>query len=150
MSSRYQAMLAAVMAQLAVINPARVVTRTWADFDQRPPEDLQAGVWIVRPARVGPYNYETSDNGTATDSLRATQLAPMQITILGQRVLGATANGEDVDAAEFELIDELEQLADAAMEIDGLERLVLQDVQMSQQIECPYCWVHSTWNVSAL
>lgn len=151
MSTRYAPMLADVMALLAGISPARKVTRNWKDFAKQPQAELQAGIWIVRPAGTGPYPYETSDNGGATDGLRATQHAPLRITILGQQVLPANADGAAVDAAEFQMIHELEQLADAAIDTDGLEALrLVGDVQMSQQIECPYAWVHSTWEVSAL
>ncbi len=151
MSTRYAPMLADVIELLETINPARKVTRNWKDFAQQPKADIKAGIWIVRPAGVGPYPYETSDNGGATDSLRATQHAPLRITILGQRLLDTGADGEDVDAAEFEMVHELEQLADAAIDTAGLEALKLVgEVQMSQQIECPYAWVLSTWEVSAL
>lgn len=148
MSTRYPQLLAGIATALGAINPARMVTRTWQDFGYRPAADLARGVWVVRPADIGPYDYETSDNQTATDSLRATQISPLQVTILGQLQLAQGATGEDVDAAEFGLIHELEQLADAAMAIPGLEGLRLQRVQMSQQIECPYAWVMSTWTIS--
>lgn len=150
MSTRYVPMLADVAALLATINPQRVLTRNWKDFANQKQADLKLGIWIVRPAGIGPYPYETSDNGGATDSLRATQCAPLHLTLLCQQELPTAATGADVDAAEFQMIHELEQLADAAMDTAGLEALQLLDVKMSQQIECPYAWVHSTWKVSAL
>ncbi len=45
------------------------------------------------------------------------------------------------------MIHELEQLADRAIETDGLAALLLKDVAMSQQVEAPYAWVFSTWEV---
>lgn len=150
MSTRYSAMLAAMAAALATINPDRVVTRRWRDFDHQTESDLRKGIFIVRPASIGPYPYETSDNGGATDDLRATQHGRVQLTIVGQIYLGEQANGEDVDAAEFALIHELETLADQLMEDDKLVAVVLKTVQMSQQIECPYAWVHTTWEEVSL
>lgn len=150
MSTRYLPILAEVVTQLQTISPARLVTRNWADFAQRPPADLARGIWIVRSGRIGPYPYEVSDNGGATDGLRATENARMQLTIVGQIELPPGAEGTDVDAAEFQMIHELEQLADAAIETDVLCALLLKDVQMSQQIETPYAWVSSTWEVFSL
>lgn len=150
MSTRYPPMLASIATLLGSLAPGRLVTREWRDFANQPRPALQGGIWIVRPAGVGPYPYETSDNGGATDSLRATQHAALHLTLLCQQELVSAATGADVDAAEFQMIHELEQLADAAMDTDGLESLQLLDVKMSQQIECPFAWVHSTWKVFAL
>lgn len=150
MSERYVPLLDAIAERLREINPARVVTRNWKPFQNRRREDLVAGVWTVRTSGITRYPYEVSDGQFDTDSLRATENGRMRIVIVGQLQLANAATGEDIDAAEFGLIHELEQLADAAIETEGLEALLLKDVAMSQQVEAPFAWVFSTWEVFSI
>lgn len=140
-------LLAAAFADAA---PGRVITRNWIDFAQQPAEDLERGIWIVRWSGMGPLSYETSDNNGVTDGMRATQVAPLEFTVLCQRELHAEATGEDVDAAELEMLDELDAVASAVIDMPGGETLQLVNVVPSQQIECPFAWVLSTWKATAL
>lgn len=147
MSERYIPLLDGIKAQLQAIAPGRVVTRNWKPFQNCAQADLARGIWTIRTSGIPRYPYEASDGQFATDSLRATENGRMRIVIVGQLQLPPGATGEAIDAAEFELINELEQLADRAIETDGLEALLLKDVAMSQQVEAPFAWVYSTWEV---
>lgn len=147
--SRYVATLTAMVEQLREINPDRVVDRSWEDFAERSQDDMRRGVWMVLPAGIPSYPYEVSDGQFDSDSLRATQHGRQAITVVGQILLPEPATGEDVDLAEFELIHELEQLADAVMTDERTQTLLLRDVQQSQQAERPYAWVVSTWAAMA-
>jgi len=147
MSTRYLPILQAITERLGEINPDRLVTREWKDFALRQDPDLRRGVWMVLFGGITRYPYETSDNGMDTDVLRASENGRVRISIVGQVLLDAGATGLDVEEAEFVLIHELEQLADEAMATEPLQALVLQSVVNSQQIETPYAWVVSTWEV---
>ena len=147
MSTRYLPLLNAIRGALAQINDQRVVTRNWDDFANRPQPELQKGVWIIRPGGITSYPYEVSDNQFDSDSLRATEHGRLRVTVIGQQQLAPNCTGEDVDEAEFQMIHELEQLADDAMQIDGLQTLLLKSVRMSEQVEKPMAWVASTWEV---
>lgn len=148
--SDYAAQLDAIVAALQAINPDRVVTREYQDFANRAQSTLQAGVWSVLPGGVKRYAYEVSDNGGPTDSLRATEHGTFVVTIVGQLLLPEDCTGVDVDNAEFAMLQELEALADAAMDTPGIEALQLLDAQMSGQLERPYAWVTSTWETFPL
>ncbi len=147
---RYADQLAAVVDRLNTINPDRVVTRHWTDFANQKQPDLQKGVWLLRPAGVARYPYEVSDNQDPSSSLRATEHGHFRFVLVGRLLLPVDCTGQDVDDAEFELISELEQLADEAMDTEGLQALLLKEVRQSQQVELPYAWVMSTWEVIPL
>lgn len=151
MSTRYMPLLAAVVTRLQAINAARVVTRTWEDFVNRDESELLAGVWMVLSSGIGRYPYEVSDGQFATDGLRATENGRLSVTVVGQLLLpDPNVSGEAIDAAEFDLIAELEQLADDAIETVDLVALKLNRVQMSQQVDRPLAWVFSEWEVFPL
>lgn len=147
MSERYIPLLDGIKAQLQAIAPDRVVTRNWKPFQNCKPDDLARGIWTIRTSGIPRYPYEASDGQFDTDVLRASENGRMRIVIVGQLQLATNATGEEIDAAEFGLIHELEQLADRAIETTGLEALLLKDVAMSQQVEAPFAWVYSTWEV---
>lgn len=148
--SRIATLLDALADALALAGPDRLVTRNWTDFANHQAEDLERGIWTVRWSGMGPLTYETSDNNGITDGMRATQVAPLEFTVLCQQELPANATGEDVDTAELAMLDELDAVAAAVIDIPGAETLQLVTVVPSQQIECPFAWVLSTWKATAL
>lgn len=151
MSTRYLPMLEEIKAQLAAINPARVVTRSYRDFKNRQQEDLLAGVWMVVSAGVRSYPYEVSDGQFDSDSLRATEHGRLVVRITGQLLLAdPDSDGEAIDAAEFQLLHEVEQLADAVIEIPDLMALVLKNARTSQQVDAPLAWLDTEWEVFPL
>lgn len=150
MSTRYKPLLAAIVTALQAVNPARLVTRSYADFANRDQALLLAGLWTVQPGGITGYPYEVSDGGFATDSLRASEHGRLLVRITGQLLLPGEPTGLQIDDAEFDLVHELERLADAAIEHPLLAALQLNDVRMSAQIENPYAWVDSTWDVFPL
>lgn len=150
MSTRYLPILQAITARLQAINGGRLVSREWKDFGQRQDVDMRRGVYMVLFGGITSYPYEASDSQFDTDSLRATENGRIRLTIVGQQLLGPDASGVDVEEAEFVMVHELEQLADDAMETEPLQALLLKSVHTSQQIETPYAWVVSTWEVFSL
>ncbi len=150
MTSRYVTLLEAMNAALAALAPARIVTRDYLPFNLRAQPDLELGIYTILPGPIGPYPYEVSDNQGATDSLRATQCARQRIVVIGQLLLPESATGVDVDNAEFEMLAELEGLADDAIETDTLIALKLLSARPSGQVERPYAWIHTEWEVFPL
>lgn len=148
--SRYVTLLEAMKVALAARAAGRVVTRDYLPFNLRAQPDLEAGIYTILPGPIGPYPYEVSDNGGATDSLRATECARLRVTVIGQMLLPEGAAGVDVDAAEFEMLAELEALADDAIETETLIALKLLSARPSGQVESPYAWIHTEWEVFPL
>lgn len=150
MSERYGPLLEAVKTAMGAINVDRVVTREWKRLQDYPQSDLERGIWTIRFAGVDRYPYEASDSQLDTDDARATANGRVRLTIIGQLKLAEDASGLDIEAAELALIHELEQLADEAIETDELMALLIKDATTSQQVEAPYAWVYSTWEVFPL
>lgn len=151
MSTRYLPMLEAIKAQLEAINPARIVTRSYKDFRNRPQEDLLAGVWMVISSGVRSYPYEVSDNQVDSDTLRATEHGRLVVRITGQLLLpDPDSDGAAIEAADFALLHEVEQLADAAIEVPDLMALVLKSARTSQQVDAPLAWLDTEWEVFPL
>lgn len=136
----YKAILRELMNELRIVAPNRVLTRRYVPFQNRKKEELQRGVFCVTPAGVDAYPYEH----------RPGDLGRFQIFIAAQGVVHDKAPEDAVDDAEFEAMNQLEALA--AREFDRpdiLAALTLLSVQQSAQIEHPYWWVLSRWEVFA-
>lgn len=150
MTSRYDILLDAAKTALASIAPDRLVTRTYLPFALHKQSDLVRGVFTILPGRIGPYPYEVSDNQGITDDMRATQCARLRFAVIGQLLLPESVTGEEIDHAEFELLSELERLADEAIELDTLMALKLLSALPSGQVEKPNAWIHTEWEVFPL
>lgn len=146
--SRYLPLLDTLKARLAEIAPNRLVTRKYDDFANREQSsEMAGGVYQILAGGVRSYDYETSDQQDASSSLRATAASRFRFVVIGQQWLGDHADGEAVEAAEFQMVAELEQLADEALELDGLHGLLLKRCDTSTQRETPFAWVVSEWEV---
>jgi hypothetical protein len=143
MASNYDALLEAVKTKLEAIAPGRLVTRSFVEFDQRGDAALQAGVFSILPRGVMSYPYERSD----TEGSIQTDLGWFGFVIVGQSRIAEGAPGVEIDEREFEMIAELEQLADQAIEDEELAELYIDEATMSGQVEAPYCWVATTWRI---
>lgn len=138
--TNYSAILAAVLAELAIVAPNRKLTREYQDFAQRRVEDLRRGVITVLPAGVSSYPYEH----------RPGDCGRFDLLIVTQGVLHEKCTGADIDSAEFTALNQLEELAAREYERpDILAALTLVSATQSAQLEKPYWWVMTRWEVFA-
>lgn len=134
----YNAIMAAIEAELALVAPTRVITRTLRQFEDHPAAQMASGVFLLLPAGVlgYPHEYPPGDNGQ------------FRVLIIGRGKLAEDATGPQIDAAEFAMFNELEALADEHYELpDLIASLTLLDNAQSGQLEAPFYWVASTWEV---
>lgn len=147
----YSAILQSVADKLAELYPDRVVTRTYRDFADHSQADLHAGVFTLIPEGIPRYPYERAD----TDAAR-TELPVFAFRLLGQGELAENATGPDVDAAEFDMIHEIEALTEALIsdssdpQHDQLCRLLITSVDQSAQLERPYYWIAARFELTNL
>lgn len=145
MSSNYVAAVARIKQLLTARVPARVVTRTYQELGLRDAADLEKGIYTILCRGIEGYHYEVSDHWD--DSTPQTELGDFVFTIVGQMKLDEDAEGEDVDAAEFAMLAELESFADSGIADETLKDLLLRRAVMSQQQERPYAWVFTEWRL---
>lgn len=122
-----EAILDAIEAKLASIAPTRLVTRDLKDFTQHPESQRENGVLTILPGPRTGYNYEH----------RPGDLARCQIFIYGEKVMPGNVRGRAIDAFEAGMARDLEQLANEAPEVSGLEELTLESITGSAQTMAP-------------
>jgi hypothetical protein len=144
----YLAMMQAVRAKLAAVAPTRIVTRKYAMLDEARETDLNAGIYLVVSSGVSRYPWDWTDSADAApDGPPATAMPVFVFRVLGRQLLAESADGEDVEAAEFAMLAEIEELAaelvrdESMAEHEQLCRAVLKGIDMSNQLETPYAWV---------
>ena len=145
----YADLIGAVAQALAEVAPSRVITRSFRDFEQRDEEtELKPGIYTLTFAGVVRYPWDRCDQHDG-EGPSATAFPVFRFRLTGQRVLDARAadDGAALEAAEFEMLSEIEQLANRLVADDGLPeheelcRVVLKNVVTSEQLESPYAWV---------
>lgn len=110
----------------------RVVTRSWKDFDGHLQADLEAGIYtLVSQAERDYANYYG----------REAQLGTQTILISGVFVLPEDATGEQIEDGEFEMVEELQAVAQERAKPAIIGALQLMGFQQSGQLEAPYGWV---------
>lgn len=125
----------AMKAAMASAMPTRVVTRSYQDFSQRAPADLEAGIVTILGAGEKDYaNYVG----------REAQLGTVPMVVVGQlQISEATlkADGaEAVEDAEDLLVEEIKAfVANPGDALLGGIRML--GFRQSGQIEAPYGWV---------
>lgn len=140
MSTDYTAVMDAILAELAIVAPKRKRTREYLDFAQHKDEDLHRGVITLLPGGVDSYPYEH----------RPGDCGQFQVVIAVQGRLPETCTGVQIDAAEFAALNQLEALAAREFERpDLLAALTLLSASQSAQLEKPYWWVMTRWEVFA-
>lgn len=144
----YNALLEAVKAKLGAIAPARIVTRTYQSFEHRNEPDLQTGIFTIVAAGVRAYPWDRVDSADGSpDGPGATSLPVFSFRVIGQGLLPEGADGPAIEAAEFAMLQQIEELADELVrdetldEAEELCRVVLQGVDQSSQLEAPYYWI---------
>jgi len=136
MSVDYAARLEAIKDALAAIAPARTVTRTYADFMDRRDSDLTAGLFTIVSLGVREY----------ADIEPPGDFGRQRLAILFQGRVGEDADGPAIEAAEYAAMNELERLA-AEHDPAVFPELILLSAETSGQLEAPYCWVRSEWEL---
>lgn len=152
----YADLMGVVGETLSAINPARVVTRTFRDFDARDhTTELTPGIFTITFAGVRQYPADRCDQHDG-DGPGATALPVFRFRIVGQAVLNEddAADGALLEATEFDMLRDIERLADRLVSdhtldhFEVLSRLTLQSVQTSEQLEAPYVWIAAVFEAS--
>lgn len=139
--------LAYLANELAEMYPARRVTRAFMNHTERQDADLEAGVLTVIGTGVPDYPYEVSDYGGYQ---RQTERGLVALVITGQLKLPEGTDPALVETAEWQLLAELEAFADQAIGDPLLVELRLLSARMSGQLDVPYGWVHTQWQLPLL
>lgn len=152
----YADLMGAVAQVLAEIAPARTITRTWKDFADRDHDnELVPGIYTVTFCGVARYPWDRCDQHDG-EGPGATALPVFRFRVVGQRVLAEedAMDGSALEAAEFEMLHEIEELANRLVSDHGLPeteelcRAVLQNAVTSEQLEAPYVWVAAMFEAS--
>lgn len=146
-AANYAAILDAVKDALLLAAPGRVVTRRYQDFAHRPREELEAGVFTIVSTGITEYPYERADFDDSEGGARQTDLGVFAFTIVGQIQLAEDATGEDIEAAEFQLLQELETVADQAIASEELVDLRILKAGFSGQLDAPFGWIATDWTI---
>jgi hypothetical protein len=122
--------MVAIRDALAAACPARVVTRAWRPLTKRRPEELAAGIYCVVSQSEGDYpnlnGYEARDG-------------KHRILLIGQFQLPESAAPDEVEDAEFAMVEEVKAFVRALPE--SLCCLLLTGFAQSGQLEAPFGWV---------
>lgn len=110
--------------------PSRIVTRSFADFADRESEHLAAGIYTVMSQGEGEYQ---NLNG------RAARDGVQRIVLSQQIELTEQDSGEDIEEAEFAMIEEVKAFMRALPA--SLCCLEMTGFQQSGQLDRPYGWV---------
>lgn len=149
-AANYTALLDAVRDALVAAAPGRVVTRTYCDFANREADELRAGIYTIVATGVREYPYERADFGGGEGGARQTDLGLFTFTVIGQFQLAEDATGEAVEAAEFEMLAELEAVADLAIASEELVDLRIERAGFSGQLDAPFGGVATDWTIRLL
>ncbi len=122
--------MVAIRDALAAQLPARVVTRRWLPLSSRREEDLAAGIYTV--VSQGESDYPNFNGFEARDGKH-------RILVVGQLKLAESAAPEDIEDAEFAMVEEVKAFVRALPE--ALCCLLLRGFTQSGQLEAPYGWV---------
>lgn len=148
--SAKSARIAYLAAALAAQFPARGVTRSFRLHAQRSDDELTPGLFTVLGNGVGDYPYEHSDYSPGLDAPAQTELGTLQLIITGQIKLPEGSDGEAVETAELDMLADLEAFANAAIADDQLVTLRLLSARQSAQLDAPYGWIHTEWQLPLL
>lgn len=142
--------IAYLASELAAQAPLRGVTRTFRVHAQRSDAELAPGLFTVLANGVPDYPYEHSDYSPGLDAPSQTELGTLALIITGQIKLPEGCDGEAVEAAELAMLADLEAFADAAIADDALVTLRLLSARQSAQLDTPYGWIHTEWQLPLL
>lgn len=130
MSNRI-ARLETIKSALQAAAPSKLVTRSFEDLRESDCDDLSAGVFSIISA---------GEDGFRSFPHRRVCEGRQEILIIGQKVLGETAAGEDIENAEFSMINDVETMLNNHLTAD-IQTLTLKKYVSSRQVERPFAWV---------
>ncbi|MEY2634050.1 MAG: hypothetical protein RIR00_2704, partial [Pseudomonadota bacterium] len=125
------ASLVALKSRIQTLAPGRVVTRSYADFADRSPADLAVGVFTILSLGETSYPDEIYEPG---------RFGVRSIRVVGQILLAEDCTGEDIEAAEESMMDDIRVTVQDPLPAD-LFGLALVSWQQSGQLDKPYGWV---------
>lgn len=120
-------------AQLRLVAPARIVTRSFRDRDRIPDAELLVGVFTVISSSGEDFASYIGRNGA---------FGTRGVLLIGQMLVEETDDelqGLAVERAEFEMVADVSRLLQSLPESCGGAKL--KKFQQSGQIERPYGWV---------
>lgn len=121
--------MSAIATGLAAACPARVVTRHYADFAKRKPADLDKGILTL--VSLGEDGYQNLRGRAAQDGRH-------NMILLAQIKLAEKSTGDQVEAAEFALVEEVKAFLRELPA--GLACLEMTGFRQSGQQDAPFGW----------
>lgn len=141
MVSEYSQRLIDLEAQLAIAAPDRIVTRLYQPRGHHHDKDLKTGIFTIVSRGVLGY---TNTVG------RMASYGRHQVLITGQLMLppsdGNEANGQQVEDAEFTMLEQLRTLARSPLP-ESIGGLALLEFGQSGQLEAPYGWIAARFEI---
>jgi hypothetical protein len=126
LNDKLQAFKALVVATL----PHRLVTRDFKNLADRKPADLKKGIWTVLFQGIPGFGALGGSPGK------------VKIFFLGQFQLDEGATGEDIEAIELQMVEEvLTVLREAGEKYPAIPTIKAVELVTSSQMEHPYGWV---------
>lgn len=116
---------------LAQVAPERVVSRNFKDFGQHAIEDLKKGVLTVISKAETEY---------ANSFHRHAETSKHRLIITGQIALGNNATGEQIEDAEFLMVEDVKALVRSSLPVD-ICTLEMKSFRQSGQLDAPNGWV---------
>lgn len=125
------AKLETIKAALQAAAPTKLVTRSFEDLRESDSDDLTQGIFSIVSA---------SEDGFRSFPHQRVCEGKQELIIVGQQLLNETATGEDVENAEFSMINDIETMLTKHLTAD-IQFLKLKKYEQSRQVECPFAWV---------
>lgn len=119
-----------IVATLEARVPLRIVTRSLQDFSQRQPAQLKRGVYTL--VSQGEAGYRNLLGRAARDGRH-------HLLLVGQIQLGEKVGTEDIEDAEFEMVEEIKAFCRALPA--PLACLEMTGFRQSGQVDAPYGWI---------
>lgn len=119
-----------VRSELATRYPLRVVTRSLADFADRPQADLLKGVYTVAAQ---------SEDGYQNSLGREAMFGRVSLVIVGQILVADSAEPVTTEEAEFTMVEEIKTFV-RSLPL-GIDALTMLRYRQSGQLEHPYGWI---------
>lgn len=121
--------LDAIAAALTTALSTRVIKRSLVHYTDHADADLAAGVVTLLSAGEGGYS-----NGLGMTAKEGTH----KLLLIGHLQLAESADGEAIEAAEIDLIEEIKAFVRSGVTGTSLR---LENVIHSRQLERPYGWI---------
>lgn len=128
--SNLSARMTLIKNTLAARYPARAVTRSFKDFPARKADDLKRGIYTL--ISYGESGYQNLRERAAMDGRH-------RMLLVGQFQLGEKAATEEVEDAEFAMVEEIKAFVRELP--PALACLDMTGYRQSGQVDHPYGWI---------